>query len=163
MADMLFRYDDVLWLAQNAKRQHSGEISVAWMAKALEWYFDEGIWRTKPTVRQIANLGRMVEPHTNHTSRVFRNYRIRIGIDDGAPWRKIDSILSALCDSDLEADEWYWNFEKIHPFGDGNGRSGAILWNGHRWRDAGEVLPLEHPPDYHLGNEWFEGEVLLGW
>jgi len=43
---------------------------------------------------------------------------------------------------DMTPTEFYWGFEKIHPFTDGNGRVGSLLYN---FLDCGLSNP-EHPP-----------------
>lgn len=45
----------------------------------------------------------------------------------------------------LSADEFYWNLMEIHPWDDGNGRVGALVWNYLNYTVLTPVHPPKHP------------------
>jgi hypothetical protein len=138
----LITRDVAYWAAIECEKQRSGELSVAWM---LDGWFYAHRHRNHPALlRDVLALGRMVEPRTNQNG--LRKINVRVGWDTKMPPDTVphatDVLLSAW--SELESDEWFRMYEEIHPFGDGNGRTGSILWNWHRG-----TLPMpEVPPDY---------------
>ncbi len=59
----------------------------------------------------------------------------------------MQGLWRAFSEQIAEPDEWYHEFEKIHPLEDGNGRLGDIMWKIAKVRQ-GEEWPTTHPPDF---------------
>lgn len=90
----------------------------------------------------VKRIGARVEPNINENG--WRNYPVFIGIDEGKPWRELSRLIKNLCEAVADGyyidnvEQWFIDFERIHPFGDGNGRTGAIIANimyGHKDED----------------------------
>jgi len=83
----------------------------------------------------------------------FRDYLVRVGIYLAPDWQEIDRLTSELISFidknkkmnpvELSAREHY-KFEKIHPFGDGNGRIGRLLMNPILWHNCYPMLIIEY-------------------
>jgi len=146
--------DIIEFCAQECERQHSGELSVYDMIQA--WYFAQDYYEatTNPdplTPDLIEEIGQIVEPVDNKYG--FR--RVPVYVTKGpweyvekAPWERVPYLLEALLesyydnplfgrDTDMKrhslatsaVSQFYYEFEEIHPFVDGNGRVGKILFN----------------------------------
>lgn len=141
----------VEWAARECERQQVGPERVARMVDAALWLEEEAPV-TRYNHRIIQTLGEMVESDWNKTGR-YRIQKVTIGgIIKLPPPEQVDRLMNQLLDSHLNeiivphtvADEFYRQFEEIHPFADGNGRVGSILWN---YMLGNLIWPYDHLED----------------
>jgi Fic family protein len=82
----------------------------------------------------------------------FRNYPVRVGSHLAPDWHKVENLILQLTkfvdESNLNpvetAGRAHYIFEKIHPFGDGNGRIGRLLMNYILWQNGYPMLIIEY-------------------
>lgn len=139
--------DVVKFCAEECKRQNSGEVSVYHMCDA--WY-DMLPFATHTngplsiSVSDIEEWGRLIEPEKNANG--FRTTPVRfadygLAIDADLVSHAVETLLWGW--HSLTAGEIYQEFQEIHPFVDGNGRLGALLFN---LRNATFHYPVMPPP-----------------
>ncbi|MEK6894199.1 MAG: Fic family protein [Nanoarchaeota archaeon] len=83
----------------------------------------------------------------------FRDYLVRVGPYLAPDWQEVKKMMGELIDFiknnrkmnpvELSARAHY-KFEKIHPFGDGNGRIGRLLMNHILWHKGYPMLIIEY-------------------
>lgn len=120
----------VRFCAIECEMQQSGEASVAGMVEAWAYAVAR---RTRKRIQHadVLILGELVEPVKN--ARGYRQVPVAVGSWDNQKlhWEKIPRALTHLLGSGraLPPGEWFREYEEIHPFVDGNGRTGQILFN----------------------------------
>ena len=126
-----------------------GLLRVGWMLNA--WSHALTMKTLTPTIDSALVLGRMIEPTKNTTG--TRRCGVRVGWRICPDWEEVPRLLNSLFEQydALTPIEFYKGFEEIHPFVDGNGRTGKILYC---WK-LGKLLDPEFPPNDIFG-EWIE-------
>tara|TARA_Y100000034_G_scaffold124422_1_gene172564 strand:+ start:602 stop:1438 length:837 start_codon:yes stop_codon:yes gene_type:complete len=82
----------------------------------------------------------------------YRNYLVRVGDHVAPDWQDVKKLMKEIIEFinnkkinpvELSAKAHY-RFEKIHPFGDGNGRIGRLLMNHILWHSNYPMLIIEY-------------------
>lgn len=136
----------VNYCAEEVERQHRGPIQVGWMVEAWEWALNKAAHA--PTCDDIMWLGKLVERNKN-TGKSWRNCGVRVGNHIPPNPRELDRLMDRW-HSNLDTmtpEEAYKCFEEIHPFIDGNGRVGKIIYN---WLNCSLNYP-KMPPNFFGG------------
>lgn len=95
-----------------------------------------------PSEKDILFMGKLVEPMVNRGG--YRQHGVYVGDWVGPRPDALPRLMKKWCDAleGMTPDEAYKEFELIHPFGDGNGRTGKII---HNWlnRSLGDPVLVQ--------------------
>lgn len=142
-----FQLDVIEFCARECSHQQSGEMSVLWMIDTYTHAYNVFKEYTPPrrvNLEFIYALGRMVEPKKNLLGLRWQDVSIKGNIITSKNLK--DNVKKLLIkQSQLTPDEFYKQFEILHPFVDGNGRTGAIL---HNYLTGKIATKPEFPPNF---------------
>ena len=88
-----------------------------------------------------------------HIAGKFRDYMVRVGSYLAPNWQNVENLIKDLIDfihknkkmNPVElAGRVHYQFESIHPFGDGNGRIGRLIMNQILWQAGYPMLIIEY-------------------
>lgn len=177
---MMIDRDIVRFCSIECRLQMSGELSVGWMVDA--WLYAQDVagykvgvakpeYKYQPTLDDVQNIGCIVEPNVNYGPG-FRKVDVRVGFDVKAPWQHVPVLMANLMEGLrpsltevansaypddyglLTPAKFFKEYEDIHPWQDGNGRSGVILFN---WLNGTLDDPVWAP------NFWNDNRRTIGY
>ena len=133
------------YIALECERQESGEVSVYNMAYAWNDVSQWKKWEIELTVSDIRFLFGVVEPEKTKIGG-FRKTPVTFADGTVIPWERIERQMHNLMSHHrgITPEEFYQEFESIHPGIDGNGRVGCILYNFLR---GSMNIPIK-PPEF---------------
>ncbi len=140
----------IQYIAEEVERQSRGPIQVAWMCEAWEYAVDQiSIGADHPSIKDMQVLGKLVERNVN-TGNSWRNVNVRVGMHIAPQHREVPDLMKRWHGNldTMTPEEAYKEFELIHPFQDGNGRVGKIVYN---WLKGTLDNPVM-PPNFFGGN-----------
>jgi hypothetical protein len=109
-------------------RQQDGPKQVAWLVRAWTHAMDMYSPISAPAISDILLWGYLACPDMNRTDR-WRDVQVYVGDSIPPPpqelWDRMERWHDAL--PRMTPEEAYTEFERIHPFRDGNGRVGKIV------------------------------------
>lgn len=145
---------EIIFICREVENQGRGPEQVACMASA--WCYAKhnhlGLYKDNNKLDYfIRTLGWLIEParnlHPSHES--WRRGNVRIGLAPIQPPTpvQVPRLMKLYIEGfpELTAEEAYLGFEQIHPFTDGNGRVGAILYNFKLGTLENPKMPPEFP------------------
>ena len=121
---------------------------VQWMLRAWVYALQlaESIESVRPSLYDAEFIGKMIEPLKNVLG--WRRCGVRVGSRICPDYHEVPRLLVELFETEgLSPLEFYKQFELIHPFIDGNGRTGKVLYC---WL-LGRLNHPVFPPNYLWG------------
>jgi len=148
--DLLLIHDQARLQHADSPEQISG-LTDAWHAVKYSVKNSPEIFEDPEKTENFAKLiASIIEPRNE---RGYRRVPVTFGpskppaVDPSMVPQAMQGLWRAFSEQLLEPDEWYHQFEKVHPLEDGNGRLGDLMWKVAKVR-KGEEWPDTHPPDF---------------
>lgn len=129
---MNISFNVLKWAAEECERQQSGEMSVFNMCRAWDY---ATLISGKVELQDIFIMASRIEPKKVSGPEYFRCVPVSfrnagVSLHPSLIRSAMNSLLRYQPHTDnVDLDFWYKEFEVIHPFIDGNGRVGSVLWN----------------------------------
>ena len=137
------------YCSEEVARQHASPVAVYWMMKAWNYTYETCEFRDAKeilTSKVVAEIGRLVEPIMNMS--FYRQCGVTVGNHYPPHWQEVPRLMDQLFQygtlSTLTPEEVYKEFQMIHPFRDGNGRTGKIIYNAL----SGTLSDPKMPPNF---------------
>ena len=125
-------------------RAWDGVQRTAWMLNAWAYALAQQQAGREPDIHDLEAIGSLVEPHKNHNG--FRTVNVWVGTRPCPPPHELHTRLTTLYAQDtLTPLDFYRQLLEIHPFVDGNGRTGKIILN---WLNDTLLRPIFPPNDF---------------
>lgn len=133
----------VKFCAEEIARQRDSPVAVAGLYDAWVLAYEQWSQNIKISLYGIENWGVIALPEKNRNG--FRTDNLKSPKDATLGFMvRPEMIEFCLNLPKLDPEAAYWKFQKIHPFRDGNGRVGKILYNYMR----GSLYKPELPPNF---------------
>ena len=157
---------------------HSNRIESVFSEDALEdaikaWEYTCSLDKLEPS--DVVDIHQMLMGRIDpEIAGKYRSYAIRIGWEVKpfpgmeAFERKLKQICDVMNDKTVGGDlekltkEMHIEYEDLHCFGDGNGRSGRILYNWHRQRLGLPIHVIHEGDEQYEYYKWFEKDIPMG-
>jgi Fic family protein len=97
----------------------------------------------------------------------FRTYQVWIGGHEAKPFYAVENLTKEWCDrinksltkregKEILSVGFHVQYEAIHPFGDGNGRTGRIFYNWHRLKLKLPIHVIHTGKEQYSYYKWFQ-------